>query len=237
VEESATMTDEPRPIVAAFDLDGTLTEDGSVFKWLRAVAGSVRVVRSTLFRLVTLAWGGLRSGEAADRVKERLFTALLAGRAERDVRSTSGDFGLDHLARAGREDVIDRLRWHVRQGHHVVVVSASPELYVEVIATALGAHGAVATRLATDPLGRLTGGYLGRNCRGEEKLRRLQLWVRDRGVLDEYELHAYGNSRGDRRMLAAADVAVDCGHLGRLGALGKFTRLRSLEAPEAAVAT
>jgi phosphatidylglycerophosphatase C len=230
------MTDAPRPVVAAFDLDGTLTADGSVFKWLRRVAGSARVLRSTTLRCFTLAWGGLRSGDAADRVKERLFSALLAGRAEGAVRERSRDFGLEHLARAGRDDVIDRLRWHVSEGHHVVVVSASPELYVEVIAAALGAHGAVATRLATDPLGRLTGGYLGRNCRGDEKLRRLQLWVRDRGVVDEYELHAYGNSRGDRRMLAAADVAVDCGHLGRLGALGRFTRLRSLDAPEPAIA-
>jgi phosphatidylglycerophosphatase C len=236
VEESAIVTDAPRPVVAAFDLDGTLTADGSVFKWLRSVVGTARVIRSTVLRSLTLAWGGMRSGEAADRVKERLLTALLAGRSEAVVRDKSGDFALEHLARAGRDDVIDRLRWHVREGHHVVVVSASPELYVEVIAAALGAHGVVATRLATDPLGRLTGGYLGRNCRGEEKLRRLQLWVRDRGVIDEYELYAYGNSRGDRRMLAAADVAVDCGHLGRLGALGKFTRLRALEVPEPAIA-
>jgi phosphoserine phosphatase len=39
------------------------------------------------------------------------------------------------------------------------------------------------------------------------------------------ELYAYGNSRGDRRMLSAADHPVDCGQLGTLGALRAFPRL------------
>jgi phosphatidylglycerophosphatase C len=222
------MADDQRPVVAAFDLDGTLTEDGSVFKWMRRIAGTPKVMRATLRRVPALSWAALASGAAADNVKERLFSAVLSDRDEVEVRDLSRDFALDHLASSGRNDVIDRLRWHRDEGHSVVVVSASPELYVGVIAQALGASGTVGTRLAVDPLGRLTGGYLGRNCRGEEKLRRLRLWIEDNVDTDDVTLFAYGNSRGDRRMLADADVAVDCGRLGRLGALGRFERLRHL---------
>jgi len=223
------MTDATRPVVAAFDLDGTLTKDGSVFRWLRRIAGNLRVYWSAAVRSPALAWAALRSGASADRVKEHIFHATLAGREESVVKEASRAFALDHLAERGRDDVIERLRGHLKDGHRVVLVSASPELYVDVVAQALGAHGAVATRLAVDPLGRLTGGYLGRNCRGEEKLRRLELWIADQQLGDHVELHAYGNSRGDRRMLAHADVAVDCGRLGRIGALRRYTRLKKLD--------
>ena len=43
--------------------------------------------------------------------------------------------------------------------------------------------------------------------------------------LDRPFLWAYGNSAGDRQMLAAADIGVDTGRLGRLGKLRRFRRL------------
>ena len=39
------------------------------------------------------------------------------------------------------------------------------------------------------------------------------------------EVWAYGNSRGDLRMLRAADVGVNVGRLGRLGRLRRFPGL------------
>ena len=217
-------TNSPRAI-AAFDLDGTLTEGGSVIKWLRFVGGNLRTYEAALWRTAPIAWGALRSGDAADRAKENLFRAVLAGRPEKEVVAQSTTFAEQHLAAHGRERYIERLKWHLSQGDHVVLVSASPELYVEVIAERLGAHGAIGTRLAVDPLGRLTGGYLGMNCRGEEKLRRLELTIEALRLPGTPEIYAYGNSRGDRRMLGAADHPIDAGKLGRWGALRGYERL------------
>ncbi len=213
------------PVVAAFDLDGTLTEGGSVFRWLRAVAGSRRAWAATLALLGPLTLGAVRSGRAADRAKERLFRRLLAGRTEEEVETLSREFILRHVAHHLRAPVATRLRWHLAQGHEVVIVSASPEHYVRVVAEQFGAHGALGTRLATDPLGRLTGGYLGRNCRGAEKLRRLDEWIASRHYATDPTLYAYGNSRGDRRMLRRAAHPFNVGRLGRMGALRRFPRL------------
>ena len=219
------MTEAQPSIVAAFDLDGTLTEGGSVFKWLSHVGGLSRTWGAALRRTVPLGWGILRSGDAADRAKESLFHGVLRGRARSEVAASSHDFAMAHLERAGRPAYIERARWHVSQGHHVVVVSASPELYVEVIAKELGADTCISTRLAVDPLGRLTGSYLGRNCRGEEKQRRLAEWITAQPWGESADVYAYGNSRGDRRMLQAADHGYDAGKLGPFGALRKFERL------------
>ncbi len=212
-------------VIAAFDLDGTLTEGGSVFRWLRAVGGNAVAYRAALVRTFPLAWGVLRSGTAADEAKESLFTGVLSGRSLSEVQAQSRVFAAAHLERRGRAVTLARLRWHLDHGHTVVLVSASPEIYVGEIAHALGAHGFVGTRLAVDPLGRLTGGYLGHNCRGEEKLRRLHEWMADNDVSADTEVYAYGNSRGDRRLLAGAAHPYDVGKLGRFGALRAYPRL------------
>jgi HAD superfamily hydrolase (TIGR01490 family) len=221
------MSETPRPVVAAFDLDGSLTEGGSVWRWLRYLAGSGPVFRAALPLTVPLVVGAIRSGAWADRAKERLFGRLLTGRDLDEVRDESRSFALAHLERRGRATVLERLRWHQDQGHDVVVVSASPEIYVEVIVEALGATGAIGTRLAVDPLGHLTGSYLGRNCRGSEKLRRLNEWIEQRGYNLEPEIYAYGNSRGDRRLLKAATHPFDVGKLGPFGTLRHYPRLRA----------
>lgn len=219
-----TVSDVSALTVAAFDLDGTLTEGGSVFKWLRHVGGTVPTFAHAAARVAPLAWGAVRSGEAADRVKESLLHSILHGRELEEVDALSREFAHAHLERHARAAFCERLAWHVAQGHRVVVVSASPQNYVSVVAEIVGAEDAIATRLAVDPLGRLTGGYLGRNCRGEEKQRRLAEWMETR-VGPVAEIYAYGNSRGDRRMLQSATFAYNAGKLGRLGALRAFERL------------
>jgi phosphatidylglycerophosphatase C len=214
------------PVVAAFDLDGTLTEGGSVFHWLRFLAGDAEVARAALPLLVPLTVGAIRSGRWADSAKERLFRSVLRGRDLAEVTAASREFILHHLATQGRGEVINRLRWHRDEGHDVVIVSASPQIYVDVLVEEFGVSGGLGTRLAVDARGRLTGGYLGKNCRGSEKMRRLSEWIDDRHYPAEPVIYAYGNSRGDRRLLAGATHPYDVGKMGRWGALRAYPRLK-----------
>jgi phosphatidylglycerophosphatase C len=121
------------------------------------------------------------------------------------------------------------LDWHRQQGHDIVIVSASPQLYVDVITEDLQANGGLGTRLAVDPRGRLTGGYLGKNCRGTEKLRRLDEWIAQRHYPSPPVVFAYGNSRGDRRMLSGATHPFNVGRLGVFGSLRRFPRLKTAD--------
>jgi phosphatidylglycerophosphatase C len=215
------------PVVAAFDLDGTLTQGGSVFAWLRYIAGSARTYQRALRLIVPLTVGSIRSGKWADNAKERLFHPLIAGRDIEDLLSRSRDFALEHLEHEGRPSVLARLEWHLERGHDVVIVSASPQIYVEVIAAELHAKGALGTRLGVDPRGKMTGSYLGRNCRGREKMRRLEEWINSQNYATPPVIYAYGNSRGDRRLLGGATHPYNAGKLGRVGSLRKYPRLRS----------
>jgi phosphatidylglycerophosphatase C len=216
--------------VAAFDLDGTLTEGGSVVSWLRAVAGRRVVTQAVVRHGPSLLAGAVRSGSTADDAKERLFTSVLAGRSLDRVVEVSDRFAREHLHLKVRRQVAARLTAHLEAGHTVVIVSASPALYVRQIALDLGVAGSVSTELEVDEGGNLTGRYDGKNCRGEEKLRRVRELLDELGVGDtgpELPLYAYGNSRGDLRLLGSADRPVDVSKLGRLGRLSRFPRLEA----------
>jgi phosphatidylglycerophosphatase C len=221
--------------VAAFDFDGTLTDSGSVFPFLVSLRGFWPVLRAVLPLSPALLRAAVTGGTAADEVKERLFTRLLGGIAVDELDRRSVAFAQRHLQRHLREDTRRRLEWHRRQGHYTVIVSASPECYVSPAGEELGVDGVVATRLAVGGGGLLTGGYEGKNCRGAEKYARLVVHLRARGLLaknggPQPVLWAYGNSRGDLRLLNAADHGVDAGRLGPLGRLRRFPRLSEVAA-------
>jgi phosphatidylglycerophosphatase C len=216
------------PAVAAFDLDGTLTTGGSVVHWLVAVAGRPAVRSAIVRHGPALLAGAARSGHSADAAKESLFSSVLRGRDADEVAAVSAQFADEHLRHAVRPEVAARLGEHLDAGHLVVLVSASPALYVQRIAVAMGAHGAAATELQVDADGKLTGRYEGKNCRGTEKLRKVRVLLDELGAPatgNDRPLYAYGNSRGDLRLLAAADRPVDVSRLGRFGRLGRFPRL------------
>jgi phosphatidylglycerophosphatase C len=210
--------------LAAFDFDGTLTEGGSVFDFLSAVAGRRPVLSASVALAPRLAHAALAGGAVADHNKELLFVRVLAGVSLERAEEVAAAFARDHLGRHLRPEVGQRLEWHRDRGDQVLIVSASPELYVRTAGELLGVDGVVATGLAVDADGRLTGRYRGANCRGEEKLRRLRAWIDEEGMAPD-KLWAYGNSRGDLRMLRAADVGVNVGRRGSVGRLRDFPGL------------
>jgi phosphatidylglycerophosphatase C len=101
-----------------------------------------------------------------------------------------------------RSEAMQRLAWHRQQGHRCVVVSASLEIYLRPWASTAGFDDILGSRLETLADGRTTGNLLGENCFGAEKMRRLETLL---GSRDGYTLYAYGDSRGDKELLSAAD--------------------------------
>ncbi len=217
------------PDVAAFDFDGTVIRGGSVFGFLVAVAGRRKATFAAVGLLPRLAHAAVVGGGAADRTKERLFERVLAGVGPGHLDRVAHVYA-EHLFDRVRPEMAERVGWHRERGDAVVIVSASPEVYVGLVGRRLGVDGVLATRLAVGDDGRLTGGYDGANCRGEEKIRRLRRWI-DRSAIAAAGLWAYGNSRGDLSMLEAADVGVNVGRLGRLGRLRRYPPLRRTGPP------
>ncbi|GAB4296428.1 MAG: HAD-IB family hydrolase [Thiohalomonadaceae bacterium] len=192
-----------RPIVAVFDFDGTITYRDTLLPFLRRLHGWGGVLRGALPLLPTLGGFALRL-VPRDVAKERVLIRFLTGLSEAELRRLGADYAQQDIPRQVRPQALARLAWHRRQGHRCVVVSASIEHYVAPWARAAGFDDVLATRLAVDDAGRVSGRYDGANCYGAEKVRRLQQLL---GTAADVEIYAYGDSRGDRELLALADHA------------------------------
>lgn len=190
-------------VVAAFDFDGTLTHGDNVVPFMRRIAGLPRMLAGSARRAHRLVPALARRDR--DQVKAIMTEIVFAGADRARVDAVAATFGAEIVSHRLRPDTFERVHWHLGHGHRVVIVSASYEVYVNIVANLLGLHGVVATRLELGPGDRFTGRIAGANCRAGEKLRRLDEWLTGEGLTrDEITLWVYGDSEGDRQLLDAA---------------------------------
>jgi len=184
--------------VAAFDFDGTLTVRDSFIAFLawsvppaRLAAALIRLAPAFLVYLIVRKRG---------RLKAATIKVLFRGVPRSEFQAQARAFAsakADQLLRPDARAAWARLR---AQGYKLAIVTASPEDIVAPFARGLGADVLIGTRLRVDSEDRLTGALDGRNCRGPEKVRRLyQVFGLDMDLAQ-----AYGDTPGDREMLATA---------------------------------
>jgi phosphatidylglycerophosphatase C len=197
-----------RPGVAAFDFDGTLTQRDTLLPFLRRSCGNRSIARASAI--------AARRARARDAFKVALIGELFRGWSAERLDSLGRAY-VPALLAALRPDAKQRLEWHRRRGHAVVIVSASLGAYLRPLAENLELDGALAVELVADASGTLTGGVVGGlNTRGPEKVARLKAWLDSRfGPGADVELWAYGDSSGDDELLAIADHATWIGRRAR----------------------
>ncbi len=198
------MTENAARPLAAFDLDGPLTHRDTLLPFLHRAVGRGRTYRALLASSLPLARAAALGGAHRDVAKAAVLRGVLAGAPLEGLTDAAESFADHVVAQHLRPEVRERVDWHMKEGHELVLVSASPELYVTPIGRRLGFDTVLATRLEIGADGRLTGRLLGANCRGPEKVMRLREW-RGEGLALAY---AYGDSAGDREMLDLAVTAV-----------------------------
>ena len=201
----------PRRVVAAFDVDRTLTTRDCVTPFLWRAAGIrlvLALVRGPLALLTALA------RRDRDLLKE-LACGALRGRDGAALDRLGGEFAAEVATRWLRDDTVARLRRHRELGHTVILASASLDTYLVPFGERLGVDAVICSRLERDAGGRLTGRLAGANCRGVEKARRVREWLDGVGLTDA-SLWAYGDSADDAPLLESAEhpVWVDRARLG-----------------------
>jgi len=190
-----------RPEVAAFDVDGTLTVRDCVRPFLVRVGGWSGVAASLARKPAASVGAAVRRDR--DRVKELVVGGVLRGRKVTQVEALGEQFAEQVAADWLRADTVARLRWHQRMGHRIVLVSASLSPYLRPLGRTLGVDDV----LCAEPLregDHFADGLQGANCRAAEKVRRLDDWLERSGLRDA-TVWAYGDSEGDRELLARAD--------------------------------
>ena len=192
------------PCVALFDLDGTLTWRDTLLPFL---TGYLMRHPSRWLRLWRVPGALLRYLIERDRgeLKSRVIRAVMGGDSLAAVETWADSFvnGMQRQRRF-RPRALACLEAHRAAGDHIVLLSASPDLYVPRVGSLLQAERTLCTEL-TRSGGRLEGALLTANRRGTEKTRCLA-WLR--GQYPGISVVAYGNSASDLPHLEQADRAL-----------------------------
>jgi phosphatidylglycerophosphatase C len=193
--------DEPieGPVLIAFDFDGTLTVRDSFLAFLRWRKGPLAYA----IGMARLAPDLMRYGLHRDREKLKAAAVgiFLKGVSREALENDARRFAEHVGPTLFRSDAVATWRRWRSKGARCVIVTASPDLVVAPFARSLGAYALLGTQLAFDAQDHLTGAFTSANCRGAEKVRRLQEMFGE----DVRLAAAYGDTVGDREMLDLAD--------------------------------
>jgi len=157
---------------------------------------------------------------AADhgRLKAAWIRAVLGGCTRSELAEWTACFVPGVLQRGLIRDALTAIAVHRDAGDHLVLLSASPDLYVPTIGDALRFAQTVCTELEWRD-DRLTGRFTTANRRGAEKARCVAAL---RAEHPQLPMVAYGNAASDLEYLALADrgVLVNGSPLARRAAAG-----------------
>jgi phosphatidylglycerophosphatase C len=201
----ATHPPRPAPEVALFDLDGTLTWRDTLLPFLAGyvVRHPVRLWR--LWRLPPALLDYALGARDRGRLKSQLIRAVLGGEPRARIDAWAAAFVLAlGPRRRFRAAALARLDAHRAAGDHLVLLSASPDLYVPLIGRQLGFERVMCTEIAWAGE-RLDGRLKSPNRRGQEKVHCLD-WLR--GQYPNVPVVAYGNSASDLAHMSRADRAL-----------------------------
>lgn len=183
--------------LALIDFDNTITDCDTYARFLRRVATPEQLAQAwwkvgpwlLAYRLKLIS---------ARRIRARVTWLVMRGRHADDIAAQAAGFSREVLPEVVRPKMLEQIRWHLQQRHTVVIVSGSLDLYLRSWCEAMGLD-LICNRLESQD-GRLTGRYAEGDCAPHKADR-----IRARYDLSRYvRIHAYGDSREDRPMLALA---------------------------------
>ena len=184
----------PERLLAIFDLDGTITRHDTLWPYirgfLRAHPGRWWRLAPCLLPLTAYVCGARDRG----RLKGAIIRWTLGGVSRATLAAWSAEFTARLLRRGLYAEALDCIASLRRESACLVLLSASPDLYVPTIAKALGFDEWACTIVRWRDDDTLDGALASANQRGPEKARYVRSLLAER---QPQTSRAYGNSPAD----------------------------------------
>ena len=217
--------------IALFDLDHTLLPLDSDYQWADFLARTGRVgdpaeaIRLNEDLMERYNQGLLTAEESAE-----FMLGLLTNASQEELLAWQDEFMqaviLPSISSAARE----LLAQHQDQGHLVAIVTATNEFITRPIAKAFGVNELIATNLAREEGGWITGEIAGTPSFREGKVARVEQWLAERQLgWDGVESTFYSDSMNDVPLLEKVDHPVATNPDPRLRALAQERGWRILD--------
>ena len=181
-----------------FDFDGTLTYKDTMFLYLKfynSMKFYVQFVKHIpLFVLLKLKLAD------AEKVKKSFISSILKGESRTKIEKKSQSFFEKYQDEIFRVNALEFINNIDRTQTESYIVSASLDIWVKPFAEKLKMK-LLSTR-AEFKNDIFTGNFIGKNCNGPEKVKRIIETVNERKF---DKIIAFGDTSGDREMLAWAN--------------------------------
>lgn len=181
-----------------FDFDGTITTRDTLIEFVLFYRGKKKYWLGMLKLSPLLALYALKLIPNW-KAKQFFLSHYFKGEPIDEFNTRGREFARQVLPKLIRPGALEAIATYKKNNATIAVVSASAENWIKPWCDQYDIN-CVATRLqVTD--GFITGKIDGRNCYGDEKVCR----IRDEYTLEDYDrIVAYGDSSGDKEMLALA---------------------------------
>ena len=189
--------------IYCFDFDGTLTTSDTLLEFIKYAKGRGRFLMVFLMYSPLLVLMKLHLYPNW-KAKQQIFAHLFAGMRIEKFDALCRGFAEEnqHLL---RPKGITLMHEALVAGAQVFIVSASIDNWVLPFFDIRNLKGVqvLGTQIEVED-GKLTGRFKSNNCYGKEKAHRIAEVLKS-FERSEYEIEAFGDSRGDKEMLAFAD--------------------------------
>nr|WP_297134537.1 HAD family hydrolase [uncultured Prevotella sp.] len=189
--------------IYCFDFDGTLTTSDTLLEFIKYAKGRGRFLMVFLMYSPLLVMMKLHLYPNW-KAKQQIFAHLFAGMRIEKFDALCRGFAEEsqHLL---RPKGITLMHEALVAGAQVFIVSASIDNWVRPFFDIRNLKGVqvLGTQIEVED-GKLTGRFKSNNCYGKEKVHRIAEALKS-FERSEYEIEAFGDSRGDKEMLAFAD--------------------------------
>lgn len=187
--------------IAFFDFDGTITTKDTLLEFIKFSKGKFRFLKGFFLNshyLVAYKLKLISNQKAKEKIMHFFFgnmpLSVFQEKCDQFIKEI-----LPGLIRPKAYEEFEKLK---QKGILIVIVSASPENWITKWAQEI-AISIIATQLEVSN-NLITGKISGINCHGQEKVRR----IKEVYNLAEFkEIYAYGDSSGDKPMLALANYS------------------------------
>jgi len=193
------------PGIAIFDLDRTLTKRGCFTPFILYVAIRRPHRLLSFHRIILAALCNIVGVYQRGDIKLLMWREVLGGLDREEVETLGNSFAKIWIQNTLRRQTKKNIKKHQKAGDRLILATAAMDIIADPIGRTLGFDDIISTRTHWTAEGRVSGNFDGRNCYGEEKLRRVKLTL---GDLAPSKTSAYSDHITDLPVLLWAENGI-----------------------------